>query len=148
MAGIDFIARAVFRKDGEILLAHKIGESNNFLPAGHIEPEEYAKAALSRELAEELGLGYEIGDFVGVLEHKFTDRHGTAYEEVNLIFETSIETFNMTSVEGHMECIWSSPGEMTFRNLFPVVYPRARLSRYCFLRYRTPMTSAALSGVV
>ena len=57
MAGIEFIARAVFRKDGEILLAHKIGESNTFLPGGHIELEEYAKEALSRELAEELGVG-------------------------------------------------------------------------------------------
>jgi hypothetical protein len=31
-----------------------------------------------------------IGDFVGVLEHKFTGRHDMAYEEVNLIFEASI----------------------------------------------------------
>ena len=91
MTGIEFIARAVIRRDGEIILAHKIGESNTFLPGGHIELEEYAKEALSRELAEELGLGSEIGDFVGVLEHKFTDRHGTAYEEVNLIFEAMAE---------------------------------------------------------
>ena len=123
MVSIEFIARAVFRKDGEILLAHKIGESNTFLPGGHIELEEYAKEALSRELAEELGLGSEIGDFVGVLEHKFTDRHGTAYEEVNLIFEASIEADNVTSVEGHMEFIWSSPGEMTSRNLLPSSLP-------------------------
>jgi len=68
-------------------------------------------------------LGSEIGDFVGVLEHKFTDRHGTAYEEVNLIFEASIEADNMTSVEGHMEFIWSSPGEMTSRNLLPSSLP-------------------------
>ena len=47
MSSIEFIARAVFRKDGEILLAHKIGESNTFLPGGHIELEEYAKEALS-----------------------------------------------------------------------------------------------------
>ena len=123
MAGIEFIARAVIRKDGEILLAHKRGESNTFLPGGHVEQGEYAKDALSRELAEELGLDSEIGDFVGVLEHKFTDRHGTAYEEVNLIFEASIERDSLASVEGHLEFTWSSPGEMVPRNLLPSSLP-------------------------
>ena len=119
MAGIEFIARAVIRKDGEILLAHKRGESNTFLPGGHVEQGEYAKDALSRELAEELGLDSEIGDFVGVLEHKFTDRHGTAYEEVNLIFEASMETHEIASEEGHIEFIWANPFEFKTRNLLP-----------------------------
>ena len=123
MAGIEFIARAVIQKDGEILLAHKRGESNTFLPGGHVEQGEYAKDALSRELAEELGLNSEIGDFVGVLEHKFTDRHGMAYEEVNLIFEASSEADDVTSVEGHLEFIWSSSGKMVSRNLLPSSLP-------------------------
>ena len=123
MTGIEFIARAVIRKDDEILLAHRIGESNTFLPGGHIEPGEYAKDALRRELAEELGLDSEIGEFVGVLEHKFTDRHGTTYEEVNLIFEASIMVDIVTSVEGHLEFIWSSPNEFKTRDLLPSSLP-------------------------
>jgi len=123
MAGIEFIARAVIRKDGKILLAHKTGESNTFLPGGHVEPGEYAKDALRRELAEELGLDSEIGEFVGVLEHKFTDRYGTAYEEVNLIFEASIMVDIVTSVEGHLEFIWQNPNEFKTRNLLPSSLP-------------------------
>ncbi len=42
---------------------------------------------------------------MGVLEHKFTDRHDTEYEEVNLVFEASIETRDVASVEGHLEFI-------------------------------------------
>ena len=124
MVGIEFIARALIRKDDEILLAHKIGESNTFLPGGHVEQGEYAKDAVRRELAEELGLDSEIGDFVGVLEHKCTDRHGTAYEEVNLIFEASAATQDIASKEGHLEFIWSYPAEFQARNLLPMSLPR------------------------
>ena len=123
MTGIEFIARAVIRRGGEILLAHKIGESNTFLPGGHVELGEYAKEALRRELSEELGVDSDMGEFVGVLEHKFTDRYGTAYDEVNLIFEVSIEVDSVTSVEGRLEFIWSSPSELMSRNLLPNSLP-------------------------
>ncbi len=123
MKCIEFIVRAVIRRGGEILLAHKIGESNTFLPGGHVELGEYAKEALRRELSEELGVDSDIGEFVGVLEHKFTDRYGTAYEEVNLIFEVSIKVDSVISVEGRLEFIWSSPSELMSRNLLPNSLP-------------------------
>jgi 8-oxo-dGTP pyrophosphatase MutT (NUDIX family) len=123
MAGIELIARAVIRVDRKILLAHKKGETNTFLPGGHVEPGEYAKEALRRELAEELGVDSVIGEFVGVLEHKFTDRHGRRYEEVNLIFEASVETNDLASVEGHLEFIWVSPDDFKTRNLLPSSLP-------------------------
>jgi len=123
MPSIEFIARAVIRRGDQILLAHGISESNTFLPGGHVEPGEYAEDALRRELSEELGLNSVIGDFVGVLEHKFTDRHGVRYEEVNLIFEASIETRDVASVEGHLEFIWAKPGEFKARKLLPSSLP-------------------------
>ncbi|MCK5670165.1 NUDIX domain-containing protein [Candidatus Bathyarchaeota archaeon] len=123
MTVIEFIARAVIRRDDEVLLAHRIGETNTFLPGGHVEPGEYARDALRRELFEELGVDSVIGDFVGVIEHKFTDRKGRRYEEVNLIFEASIETRDVTSAEGHLEFIWAKPGEFKVRNLLPGSLP-------------------------
>ncbi len=123
MAVIEFIARAVIRRGDEVLLAHGIGKSNTFLPGGHIEPGEYAGEALRRELSEELGVDSVIGEFVGVLEHKFTDRKGRRYEEVNLFFEASIETPDVASVEGHLEFIWANPDEFKARKLLPSNLP-------------------------
>ena len=119
MAVIEFIARAVIRRGDEVLLAHRIGEANTFLPGGHVEPGEYARDALRRELSEELGVDSVIGDFIGVIEHKFTDRKGRRYEEVNLIFEASIEARDVASAEGHLEFIWAKPGEFKVRTLLP-----------------------------
>jgi len=123
MPSVEFIARAVIRRGDEVLLAHGIGELNTFLPGGHVEPGEYADEALRRELSEELGLNSVIGDFVRVLEHKFTDRKGSHYEEVNLIFEASIGTLDVASIEGHLEFIWAKPDEFKSRNLLPSSLP-------------------------
>jgi len=123
MPAIEFIARAVIRQGDEVLLAHRIGEANTFLPGGHVEPGEYARDALRRELSEELGVDSIIGDFVGVLEHKFTDRKGRRYEEVNLIFEASIPGEEVASAEGHLEFIWAKPGEFKARKLLPGSLP-------------------------
>jgi 8-oxo-dGTP pyrophosphatase MutT (NUDIX family) len=123
MAGIEFIARAVIRRDDEVLLAHRVGKSNTFLPGGHVEHGEYARDTLRRELSEELGVDSIIGEFVGVLEHKFTDRKGGRYEEVNLIFEASIEARDVASAEGHLEFIWARPDEFKSRNLLPRSLP-------------------------
>ena len=123
MPSIEFIARAVIRRGDEVLLAHGVREVNTFLPGGHVEPGESAEEALRRELNEELGVDSVIGEFVGVLEHKFTDRHGIRFEEVNLIFEASIGTQEVASTEGHLEFIWAKPGEFKSRNLLPGSLP-------------------------
>ena len=123
MPPIELIARAVIQKDDKVLLAHKIGESNTFLPGGHIEEGEYAEEALQRELQEELGIEAQIRGFVGVLEHKFTDRNGVDYEEINLIFEVEIDAEDPESIEGHLEFTWSNPSEFKERNLLPSSLP-------------------------
>ncbi len=123
MAGIDFIARAVIRQGDEVLLAHRIGEPNTFLSGGQVKPGEYARDALRRELYEELGVDSVTGEFVGVIEHKFTDRKGRRYEEVNLVFEASIEARDVASAEGHLEFIWAKPNEFKARPLLPGSLP-------------------------
>ena len=119
MTRIELIARAVIRKGDRILLAHKKGEPNTFLPGGHIEPKEYAEEALRRELHEELGVKAMTGDFVGILEHKFTDEHDMYHEEMNLIFETSIDSEIVASSEKHLEFIWVKPMDFEKQMLLP-----------------------------
>ncbi len=123
MSPIELIVRAVIRKGDEFLLAKQKTESNTFLPGGHMEPGEYAKESLRRELKEELGLDSEIGRFVGVLEHKFTDKKGKEYEEINLIFEVAIKEENPSAKEGHLEFIWAPACEFKKRNLLPSSLP-------------------------
>ncbi len=119
MTGIELIARAVIRQGDRILLAHMIGETNTFLPGGHIESGEYADEALKRELREELGVEAMIGGFMGVLEHKFTDEYDRYHEELNLIFETSIDSDNVASAESHLEFIRVKPKDFEKRVLLP-----------------------------
>lgn len=119
MPQIELIARAVIIRDDRILLAKQKTESNTFLPGGHIEAGEYAEEALRRELQEELGSDSRVGRFVGVLEHKFTDKHGREYEEINLIFEVKLDSSKVEAKESHLEFKWVNPDEFGKENLLP-----------------------------
>ena len=119
MTDIELLARAVIRQGDRILLAHMIGEINTFLPGGHIEPGEYAEEALRRELCEELGVEAEIGGFVGVLEHKFTDEHDRRHEEINIVFTATIKETEISSAEGHLEFLWVKPDDFNKETLLP-----------------------------
>ncbi|MBD3172868.1 NUDIX domain-containing protein [Candidatus Bathyarchaeota archaeon] len=124
MASIELIARALITQCNKILLAHKVGEVNTFLPGGHLEEREFAEAALRRELSEELANEMEIGEFIGVLEHKFTDRQGRRYEEVNMIFKVELAIERVSSAEKHLEFIWVKLGELEENNLYPTSLPQ------------------------
>ena len=119
MPPIELIARAVIIRGNKVLLAKQKTESNTFLPGGHIEEGEYAEESLRRELLEELGVESRIGRFVGVLEHKFTDRLDKEYEEINLIFEASLDSEDARSIESHLEFMWVTPEEFEEANLLP-----------------------------
>lgn len=119
MPSIELIARAVIIREDQVLIARQKTESNTFLPGGHIEPGEYAEEALRRELKEELGVGSRVGQFVGVLENKFTDRHGRDYEEINFIFEVSLDSREVKAIENHLEFMWVSPNDFIDKNLLP-----------------------------
>jgi 8-oxo-dGTP diphosphatase len=124
MPHIELIVRAVIRHGDKILLAHRKGEPNTFLPGGHMEPGEYAEDSLRRELREELGLDSTIVGFVGVLEHKFMDRHGKDYEEINLIFEAEIDEKKPESIERHLEFMWTPLTEFKRLKMLPSSLPK------------------------
>ncbi|MEJ5867927.1 NUDIX domain-containing protein [Pseudokineococcus sp. 5B2Z-1] len=59
------VVTAALRRDGRVLLAHRSPGREFYpdawdLPGGHVEPGEAPRAALARELAEELGVVAEV----------------------------------------------------------------------------------------
>ncbi|WP_216909497.1 NUDIX domain-containing protein [Nocardia noduli] len=104
-ARTEIIARAVVRRDGDILLVKQRAKNWSFLPGGHVEPGERVEVALIREIAEELGTDAKITGFVGVVEHGYVE-DGTPHHELNLVFEVTIADPEPTSREDHIEFHW------------------------------------------
>ncbi|WP_024800562.1 NUDIX domain-containing protein [Nocardia sp. BMG51109] len=104
-ATTEIIARAVIRRDGNMLLAKHRTKKWSFLPGGHVEPGERVETALIREIAEELGTEAKIDGFVGVVEHGYIE-DGTTHHELNLVFDVTITDPEPTSREDHLEFHW------------------------------------------
>ncbi|MGH3433933.1 MAG: NUDIX domain-containing protein [Thermocrispum sp.] len=102
---IELIARAVIRHDGSLLLARDHTTSSSFLPGGHVEPAERVQAALVRELAEELGTGARIGDFVCAVEHGYVE-HGVAHHGIT----SSSKPGSTPPSHSARKTTWSSSG--------------------------------------
>ena len=86
---IEILARGVCVVKGQLLLCHSKQAVNTYLPGGHVEFREQARAALEREIAEELGLRAKAGRFLGCVEHVFRQK-GQWHAEINLVFELRI----------------------------------------------------------
>ncbi len=117
-----YLARGIIFLNGKVLLAHMKGAQNTFLPGGHIGLGEKAKAALLREIAEELGREASISRFIGAVECAYTDA-GRENHEIDLLFELDVPGLEPGRVpasrEGHLEFLWSEPGELEAHNLLP-----------------------------
>ena len=77
-------AKALIIKDGK-MLAIKIKEGDDewyIMPGGGQETEELLVAAVSREVAEELGILVEVKDLVFVIEGV----HGESFHRVDMVF--------------------------------------------------------------
>lgn len=79
------LARAVVRKNGQLLVVRAKGQSHTFLPGGHHEGGEGMEACLRRELWEELGTRVTVGDYLGAVEHHWM-RGGERQYEINHCF--------------------------------------------------------------
>ena len=92
---IETIARGVCVVRGRLLLCRGQRAGNTYLPGGHIEFRETARAALEREIREELGCASRAGRFLGCAEHAFKQR-GRWHAEINLLFELRIPGLSPT----------------------------------------------------
>ena len=124
------IARAVIWKDGR-LLANRArnprGQAYAALPGGHVDPGEDCKAALAREMEEELLAQVEVGDLLFVSEARYWGgkRGDKARHEVVLFFEARLlneleeENGRVASPEPQKNFGWIAPGEWDAFNLVP-----------------------------
>ncbi len=117
-ATTEIIARAVIRRDGQLLLARQRTRSWSFLPGGHVEPGERVEVALVRELAEELGTGARVASFVGAVEHGYVE-DGVTHHEINFVFDVAIDAAEPVSQEDHLEFHWLPLDQLTEADVRP-----------------------------
>lgn len=82
---IETIVRGLARSGSRVLLCRSVKHGYHYLPGGHIEFGEPARAALAREIHEETGLGCAVGALLLTEEQVFTQR-GKRRHEITLIF--------------------------------------------------------------
>ena len=125
LAGIESIARGVCVRDGKLLLCRAKGGKSTYLPGGHIEFGETGRAALVREMKEELGVDSTTGDFLGALENSFI-QNGKPHAEINLIYELKFadgaDAGLLESQEDWIEFLWQDLGDLESVNLLPEAF--------------------------
>jgi len=116
------LGRIAIINKGHVLLAHKIGAKNTFLPGGHVEYNEGAKNAILRESKEEFNGEVKIDQFIGVIEHSF-DYNAQPYYELNFLFSGSLLNYVCPqipkSLESHLEFYWQPVEKLKEANLLP-----------------------------
>jgi 8-oxo-dGTP pyrophosphatase MutT (NUDIX family) len=122
LAGIETIARGVCVKDGRLLLCRAKGGKSTYLPGGHIEFGETGRAALVREVKEELGVDSSAGAFLGALENSFM-QNGKPHAEINLVYELELspdaDAGGLKSCEDWIEFVWHDIKDLSSANLLP-----------------------------
>lgn len=110
---IHVLARALIIDQDYLLLCKTLNYNKNFyfLPGGHIENSERATDALRRELIEECGYEFNIGDFLFVFEHIFIPEHKICHNhEYNLIYKASCDSLVSQNIipqlEAHIKLEW------------------------------------------
>lgn len=104
---IHSIVRGLLVYGEEIILCKVKDAKWFFLPGGHIEDGESARAALLRELHEEIGNSdYKITSFVGVCENIFPLEEDVLQHEINIIFKVDVpHELKIDTKEDHIEFV-------------------------------------------
>ncbi len=112
--------------DGRYFLAQRAAHKSQGglweFPGGKVEAGENEKAALKRELQEELGIDVVVNEFLVETTHKFS-------EELTIIlraYSIFCSNFDVTLVE-HQACAWFIKAEIKNLNLSPADLPILKL---------------------
>lgn len=117
---IETIVRGVCIRDGKVLLCRAKGAKTSYLPGGHIEFGETAKAALVREMKEECGLKTKAGEFVAAVENSFVQQ-GARHCEINLVHRLDIPSDAIVeSRESWIEFEWCAVDRLHEAGLLPM----------------------------
>ena len=118
---IHSIARGFLMRGEEIVLCRVKNAEWFFLPGGHIEDGESARATLLRELREEIGTSdYKISSFVGVCENIFPLEDDISQHEINVIFKVDVgKKVKMNTKEDHIEFVNISIDDLKNYKILP-----------------------------
>jgi len=115
-----YIVRGVIRDGDYFLLCKQRNGDYTFLLGGHIDPGEGAKAALVREIKEEIGANVTVGSFRGAIENAW-DKHS----EISLVFDIKhsltreVTPMPASPEEEHLAFLWAHRNELKAYNLLP-----------------------------
>ncbi len=121
MKTIEIIARALIIKDNKILSCKTVTQGNYFLPGGHVEFGESAKATLVREMHEEAHAVIKDIEYLGLFEHSYGE-HEDIHHEINIIYTAQIEDENVVSQEAHITFEWIPIEEFSSIKFLPKVF--------------------------
>ena len=118
---IHSIVRGFLVRGEEIILCRVRNAEWFFLPGGHIENGESARAALLRELCEEIGVSdYKITSFVGVCENIFPLEEGVAQHEINIVFKVDVpREIQVNTKEDHIEFVSAAVNDLKDYKILP-----------------------------
>ncbi|KKQ21741.1 MAG: NUDIX hydrolase [Candidatus Wolfebacteria bacterium GW2011_GWC1_37_10] len=118
---IHSIARGLLVSGEEIILCRVRDAKWFFLPGGHIEDGESARATLLRELREEIGTSdYKITSFVGICENIFPLEDNVSQHEINIIFKVDVpQEVQMNNKEDHIEFVNISVNDLKNYKILP-----------------------------
>ena len=118
---IHSVVRGLLVHGEEIILCKVKDAKWFFLPGGHIEDGESARAALLRELHEEIGTSdCKITSFVGVCENIFLLEDDVSQHEINIIFKVDVpQEVQINTKKDHIEFVSTAKKNLKDYKILP-----------------------------
>ena len=115
-----YIVRGIIRDGDHVLLCKQKDGNYTFLLGGHIDFGEGAKAALAREIKEEIGATVTVTNFRGAIENAWDD-----HCEISLVFDVEhnlskdVTPVPASPEEEHLAFLWVHKDDLAKHNVLP-----------------------------